>query len=421
MRISTGHIFNIANKSMADASEAIVKTQQQISSGKRVSRPSDDPVASTKILALNNELENITQYKNNIGVAKNNLMIEESVLTSVNYLLQSVQETAVQAGNTATLSTNEYLTLASSVDSRLDELTNLLNTQNASGDFIFGGFKSNTSPFIGNAQQGFDYVGDDGQQFIKIASGTILAATDSGKEIFVDIVGDNNSVNTYASPANRSNPAVSISMGQVVDQEAYDAFYPEDIIITFNEDNDVTPPSKNYTITERSTGRPIEPFENHSYASGEEILIHGVSFRIAGNPTSAQPGVQGDRLFVDSTRKQDVLTTLARFSEAMKTYDGTAETREALNEAVASALNNLTHAQTSVLEATSTIGARVNTLDSTEALHVDSELVTRDLLQQLQDLDYAEAATRLSSQTLILEAAQSSFVRISRLSLFSQL
>ena len=67
MRIATGHIYNIANNSMADANQVIIKTQQQISTGKRIQTPSDDPVASTKILSLNNELESITQYNNNIN------------------------------------------------------------------------------------------------------------------------------------------------------------------------------------------------------------------------------------------------------------------------------------------------------------------------------------------------------------------
>jgi len=419
MRIATGHIYNIARNSMADASEAVAKTQQQISTGQRVINPSDDPVASTKIISLNNELESIEQYQNNINAAKDNLITQESILGSINNLIQRVQEIAIQAGNTATLSTSEYSALASEVDSRLDELQNMMNTKNASGEYIFGGYKSASAPFTGDASSGFSYLGDEGQQYIKIANGTSIAATDSGKDIFVDVDSDNFSVNTSVSSANRSFPALSISVGQIVDQEAYDEFYPEDMKITFNAVTNIVPAAENYTITERSTGRVI--MENQPYASGADIVVHGVSVKISGNPVSASTDYAGDSLFVDSTTKQDILTTLSRFSDAMTTYDGTSESRDALDGAIASTLNNLTNAQTSVLEATSTIGARMNTLESTEDLHYDSDLVTRDLLSQLQDLDYAEAATRLSAQILVLEAAQSSFVTISRLSLFNQL
>lgn len=419
MRIATGHIYNIASNSMADASEAVAKTQEQISTGQRIINPSDDPVASTKILSLNIELENIEQYQNNINAAKDNLITQESILSSINNLIQGIQEIAIQAGNTATLSTAEYSALANEVDSRLDELKNMMNTKNASGEYIFGGYKSASAPFTGDASTGFSYNGDEGQQYIKISNGTTIAATDSGKDIFVDIESDNFSVNTSVSSANYSVPPLSISVGQIVDQEAYDEFYPEDMIITFNADTNLVPAAKNYTIIERSTGRVI--VENQAYVSGAEIVVEGVSVKISGNPVSSSSSYAGDSLFVDSTEKQDILTTLSRFSEAMTTYDGTSETRDALDDAIASTLNNLTNAQTSVLEATSTIGVRLNTLESTENLHYDSELVTRDLLSQLQDLDYAEAATRLSAEILILEAAQSSFVTISRLSLFNQL
>lgn len=533
MRISSLQIFNIATNSLADTNQALIKTQEQLSTGKRVNRPSDDPVAATKIMSLTSELAGITQYKKNIDIAQNNLVLEESILRSVNNLVTRMQEVAVQAGNSATLTQNEYNSLASEVDARLDELVNLLNTQNANGDFIFGGYKSRQEPFTGSANTGFTYNGDDGQQFIKVANNTTVAASDSGKALFQDITSANNTVRTYASAANTSNPPVQISVGRVVDQDVFDRFYPEDMVITFNADTNVVPPGKNFTATERSTGRIIAA--NQAYIPGQSVELNGVSFRISGTPVSGTPataatrdfgadvgitfpfdftapanesfdisvagrtetivldanitnttdlvsvlnsaangnaaklaglgltatssGIQmasginfsitngsanidgvmglntfagtastdgeqqtpGDRLFVDATQKQDVLTTLARFSDAMKSFDGSSASRDALQDTVASTLTNLTNTQTSVLEVTAKLGARFNTLESTRSLHLDSELVTEKVLADLRDIDYAEAATRLSAQSLILQAAQSSFIRVSQLSLINQL
>ncbi|WP_045860463.1 flagellar hook-associated protein FlgL [Teredinibacter purpureus] len=533
MRISSLQIFNIANKGMADANQALIHTQEQLSTGIRVLNPSDDPVASTKIMQLTTDISNIGQYRKNIDIAENNLVLEESSLKSASNLIQRMQELAVQAGNTATLSTSEYKALASEVDARLDELANLLNSQNANGDYIFGGYKSRSQPFTGSANSGFTYNGDDGQQFIKIANNTTIAASDSGKDIFVDIESDENTVVTYASAANRSDPPVAISVGLVIDQEAFDEFYPEDLVVSFNADNTIIPAGKNYTITERASGRVV--VANQAYTGGNSIEVNGVSFRVSGNPVSGDAavpatrsfgadgpvtlpfdftapnnetvtfrvggrtetlvldgnvtntadlsaifnsagngnaaklislgvtvdntGVQvptgvsltigngsvnstaimgldtvngstsadgvlavaGDRVFVDSSKKQDILTTLARFSQGMKDYDGSDEGRKILDTVVGSTLNNLKHTQTSILDVTAKLGARFNTLDSTRALHLDSELVMKDVLADLRDVDYAEAATRLSAQSLVLQAAQSSFVRVSQLNLFSQL
>lgn len=533
MRISSVQIFNIANNSMAEANEAIIKTQEQLSSGQRVLTPADDPVAATKIMQLNEQLSSISQYRDNMDIVENNLVLEESALKGVNNLILRVQEIAIQAGNTGTLSKSEYGTLAAEVDARLDELRNILNTQNANGDFIFGGYKSRSNPFTGDPGQGFKYNGDEGQQFIQIANGTTIAASDSGKSAFVDIPSVESTVTTSTSPSNKSNPPVEISVGYVSDRAVFDEFYPEDIVITFNAETDINPAGKNFTATERTTGRVIAA--NQAFASGAEIEIEGVSFRMAGSPASgiasvpstrnfgednvvsgydfaangtesfkvtvagrtetlyltapvtnnsllaaelndagngnaaklanlgitvdsngfqmpngiplrvwgesdtavtgvlgldalngsvsddgqlAQPG---DRMFIESTQKQDILTTLARFSETMRNFESTQESRDSMADIVAETLGNLTNTQTSVLDVTSRLGARFNTIESTRALHLDSELVTSELLSELRDIDYAEAATRLSAQSLILQAAQSSFLRVSQLSLFNQL
>lgn len=518
---------------MADANAAMIKTQEQISSGKRVLTPSDDPVAASRMLQLGNELATISQYNKNIDIATDNLGAEESILSGIGNLLQRMKELAVHAGNTATLGVNDYRTLAAEVDSRLQELQAMLNTRNANGDYIFGGYKSNGEPFTGNAESGFVYNGDEGQRQIKIANNTTIETNDSGKALFVDIQSANHTVNTYVSPSNTSNPPLRVSVGQVVDQEIYDEFYPEDIVISFNAESNISPPGKNFTATEKSTGRVI--VAHQPYTSGTEIELHGVSFKIIGQPvsgTAATPATRlfgadsvaafpvdftapaeetfsitvagrtrtfvldanitnstdlanvlnnagngnaaaladlglvvdgtgirmpagidfsisggsanidnvtgldttagtastdgvlattGDKVLVDSSNKQDILTTLARFSDAMKSLDGTAESRETLENVVSSTLDNLGHTETSILDVVSKIGARYNTLEGTRSLHQDTEVITEKVLSDLRDIDYAEAATRLSAQSLVLQAAQSSFVRVSRLTLFSQL
>ena len=535
MRISSLQIFNIANKSMADVNKAVVKTQEQMSTGQRVLTPADDPVAATKILALSDELAAVEQYRKNIDIAQNNLVLEESVLGGVTNVIQRMQELAVAAGNTASLTESEYQAMASEVSERMDELLNLLNTRNPGGDYIFGGYKSRQPPFEGDITSGFRYVGDDGQQRIRVSTNTTVAATDSGKELFLDIDSSNQTIQTYASPGNQSDPAASINIGEVIDQEAYDEFYPEDMVITFNSDANLDPPTKNYTITERSSGRIIA--QNVAYTGGEPIEVNGVRVRIDGSPlsgaaavpatrafgTEAPPvfpadftapnnatftvtvgrhtetlvldsnianvndlatalndaangnanklsrlgitvtnqgfemaqgvnftvaggnttistmmgfdtnsGVEtsdgtraqaGDRFFIESTEKQGLLTTLARFQQVMDTYQNSdgAEGKAVVAEVVASTLSNLSSAQTSVLDVVSRIGARVNTLESTRDLHLDTELVTNEVLASLRDVDYAEAATRLSAQTLVLQAAQQSFLRVSQLNLFSRL
>ncbi|MFT6967905.1 MAG: flagellar hook-associated protein 3 FlgL, partial [Cellvibrionaceae bacterium] len=240
MRVSTLSIYNLANSSMSEANQALVRTQEQISTGKRILSAADDPVAATRIQQLNRNIASVDQFSRNIDIAENNLALEETSLNGATNLLQRIQELAVQAGNTAVLSPSEYASLADEVNIRLDELVGIANTQNSNGDYIFAGFKSDNQPFTGDSSSGYQFNGDEGQLRIKIDNSTTIASNDSAKAIFVDVPSDANNVATSVNPSNRSNPSISVSVGNIVDQEAYDEFYPEDIIIQFNEDANVS-------------------------------------------------------------------------------------------------------------------------------------------------------------------------------------
>lgn len=421
MRISTLDVFNLANNSISDANSAIAKTQEQLSTGRRVLTAADDPVAAIRIQNLTENIALIDQYNKNIAFTQSNLETEEAALNSVDNLVQRIRELAVQAGNTSSLSNSEYEAIATEVDSRLDELVSLANTRNSNGDYIFAGYKSQTPAFSGDSLNGFRFDGDEGGISIKVDNNTFVDASDSGKSIFVDIPSSENTVTTASNPNNRSVPPISISIGEVVDQAAYDEFYPEDIAITFSDDSHLTPAAKNFTVTERSTGKIIA--QNQPYVAGEELVYHGVSVTISGTPASADSGagVNGDQLFVNSTSTQDVLTTIMRFRDALQSFDGSTESRERISNSVATTLDNITHVQSAVSKVVTTIGARLNILESTENQHLDTTLVSNTILGDIRDLDYAEAASRLSAQTLILQAAQASFLRISELTLFSRL
>ncbi len=532
MRIATQQIYNIANIGIADAQQAILRTEEQISTGKRVVNPADDPIAATVTLQVREALSRSEQFQKNIDVAENVLELEEVTLSGVVNTLQRLRELAVQAGNSAVLTEGDYRSLASEVDSRLDELLNLVNTRNTGGDFIFAGYQSSTQPYVNDGGGGISYRGDEGFVAIQVSSIANIKVSDSGKRIFEDIDAAANTVSTRVNPANRSSPPIAVSVGQITDQAAFDAFYPEDLVLTFNTQGTINPPAANYTITERSTGRVL--VANQIYQPGTDIEVNGISFRVGGVPfpgTSATPStiefgqdvsqifagdetgetlrltvggktetltitsdltnntdlvneltsgangallanlgltvngavtpprfevptgltltidrnggsgtnilnalgifsgtqsnngvlaVAGDSVFIDSTPRQGLLTALSRFSDALNNVDDdSADTIALLEDVVALTLDSINNAEINITSVQSEIGARLNVLDSTRDLHLDSDLLNREVLSDLEDLDFAEAATRLSLETFILQAAQQTFVRVSSLSLFN--
>lgn len=527
MRVSTSQIYSVANIGMRDAQVAVDKTQQQISSGKRVLSPADDPVAATSILTIHQEISRTTQYNKNIDMADNSLSLEDTTLQSVVTLIQRLKELGVAAGNTAVLTKSDYQAMSAEVSSRLEELSNLQNTRNASGQYIFAGFQSETKPFVNDGTGKYAYLGDEGQMRLQASTTVTVPVSDSGKKIFMDIPSSHNTFNTSASAANKALPPATISIGEVVDQAAYDKIFPQNMVVTFNS-------STSYSISESPSGKLVAA--NQVYVAGQDIIANGAKFSIDGAPypgTPATPATQpfnftsavafsaapepltitvggvtetlyldqnvnnatdlatalssstetvlgsgaaanasklanlgltvtaaglvsasglnitikggsantdavtglstqgagttssdgvlaqpGDSFLIESTNKQGLLTTVSRFSEAMKNVDNTPESKAALGVLIAKTLTNLENAITNIASVQGEVGARQNMLESSKNLNSDVQLTSNQVLSQLEDLDYAEASTRLQMQSFVLSAAQQSFVKVSELSLF---
>lgn len=405
MRVSTQQIFNRGIDQIQDVTQQQTKTQQQLATGKKVLTPADDPVASTRILELNQELTLNEQFQRNIELVDGQLQLQDSTLAGISKVTQRIRELAVTAGN-GTFSPDDLGSIADEVEERLGQLVGLLNTQDASGEHLFAGFQGDIEPFQRNNSGAYEYRGDEGKRFVQIDASVNIASTENGKVIFEDVKSASNTFFTRAGEANRAVPPAQISAGQIIDQDLYDAFYPEDMTIVFNSPND-------FTITETSSGREI--LANVPYQTNQPIVANGVQFEISGNP------VAGDSFQVDSSAKQGVLTTVEKFVYALRNFKPTAEGRGVLVKGIDSAIANLDNAETSLLAARGQIGARLNTVSTTNEQLKDTEVLTRGFLADLESVDYAETVSLLSLQQFTLQAAYSSFSQVTSLSLFDRL
>ena len=412
MRISTMQQFNTGLRSILNNQEGTLNTQQQISTGRRVLTPSDDPIASTRILQLQQDISLREQYQSNVDAAKNRLNLEESILEGVTENITRIRELTVNAGN-GSMTFEDRTYIAAEIEQRLAALQDLMNTKDASNTYIFSGFKGETIPFEQRAGGGVIYKGDDGERSLNISNSTTVQTNDTGKALFVDI---SSAENTFYTRDNEANIGTGfITNGFVSDQEAYDEFYPEDMIIRFNPDGFITPPGPNYSVVSKSDNRPINGLTGQGYKVGVELVVNGANFKIAGQP---EPG---DSFLLNSSEKQSVTDTVSGLVEGLRSLDDNPEESAALDNLLETTLKNLDFAQTSVSEVRSEIGGRLNTIDNIDNLHQDVDLVSQEVLSNLQDVDFAEAVSRLSLQSFLLEAAQQSFTQINRLSLFNTL
>lgn len=412
MRIATLQTFNLGLNAILDAQSAVNKTQQQVSSGRRVLTPADDPIASTKILQLQQDLAQRDQYERNMTAAENRLNLEEATLSSVNDAITRLQELTVNAGSGA-LTTLDRQAISAEISQIEKQLGSLFNTKDPNGEYIFSGFKGATAPFQQQDNGRYEYQGDEGQRYLAIGDSTRIATGDSGKKLFVDVRAAKETFTTSVNPLNEG--TTQVNAGFVVDEEAYADFYPDDLIVTFNPEAAIDPAGPNYTVRRASDNRVVEGMAEQAYKPGAEIVVAGISLKINGNP---EPG---DEVLANSTPKQSITDTVYRLRQGLDSLQDNPDDAATLDILIADTLNNLTNAQTSVSEVRSQLGARLNVVENARSLSADIKLVSQEVLSELSDVDFAEAVSRLSLQTFLLEAAQQSYTTISRLSLFNQL
>lgn len=412
MRIATIQSYTQGLNSILRAQDAVNTTQLQVSSGKRVLTPSDDPIASTKILQLEQDIAQRDRYDVNMTLAENRLSLEEATLSSVSDILIRVKELTVAAG-AGSLTQEDRQAIAAEVEELEESLADLFNTQDPSGDFIFSGFKGKTEPFQKQDNGRYEYHGDEGQRYLDIANSVRIATGDTGKDLFVDVAAAKNTFTATINPLN--NGSTQVNPGFVMDEEAYGEFYPDDLVLTFNPEFAISPPGPNYTIRRASDDRVVEGLANVAYVSGTDIRAAGTQFNVAGEPES------GDEVMIQSTPKQSITDTLFRLREGLNTLQDNESDSETLEVLIEDTLVNLTNAQSSVSEVRSHLGARLNIIENTRDMSADMKLVSQEILSELEDIDFAEAVSRLSLQTFVLEAAQQSYTSISRLSLINQL
>ncbi len=412
MRISTLQSFNKGLNSIMDNQSQVSKTQQQVSTGRRVLTPADDPIAATKILQLQQDSALREQFEKNIAGAKGRLALEETQMAGITENLDRLKELTIQAGDGAA-NMSDRQDIAFEVNAILEATVDLMNSKDAGGEYLFGGFKGGTQPFQKNENGRYDYAGDEGQRFISIASSTTVATGDNGKNLFVDVESSDNTFNTQINPNNGGSGV--INPGFVVDQEEYDDLYPEDLIITFNPETAISPPGPNYTVRQASDGRVVEGIDKQGYESGDKITIAGIEIKISGKVQS------GDEFMVNSSEKQSLTDTIYRLKDALDSLEDNPEDNEVLKNLLANTLDNLDYAQASISQVRSEVGARLNIVENTEAQAADIDLVSKEVLSKLSDVDFAEAVSRLTLQTFLLETAQQSYAKIQNLSLFNQL
>ncbi|OJF93934.1 flagellar hook-associated protein FlgL [Alkalibacterium sp. 20] len=130
----------------------VYKYQEQLSSLKQVSRPSDDPLKVSKIMDLKNEIKQNKQYKNTINDAIDFTNVQDSALANATNSLQLIHTLTQQAAN-GTYNTQDRQAIKTEIQNEVETMMDSLNT-NFGGRYVFAGQNSTTKPFTVNKDYG---------------------------------------------------------------------------------------------------------------------------------------------------------------------------------------------------------------------------------------------------------------------------
>ncbi len=228
MRISTANMYATSVATMNAQEQAVFTAQQQVSTGKRILSPEDDPVGAASAVRLNQQISRNTNFANNRASAESQLNQVGTTLTSVTNLLTSVKSSIVQAGN-ASLDPSQKQAIATQLQQQMQELQGYANTQDGNGEYLFAGWQVHTQPYVlGNYANTASAAGNTG-------SGSL-------------------SVNTISGQLTASQ-AASINISQT--------------------DNSISPTQYTYTVNGQAGG---------TVASGGQFTVNGVQLTLNGTP-----------------------------------------------------------------------------------------------------------------------------------------
>lgn len=399
MRVSNDTFRSAFLAALDAAQKRVLHTQEQVSTGKRVNVPSDDPVAAARVAHLDASLSRLDQYQSNTVLARNQLGLEEESLQDVLANLQSIRELALQANNSTTSDADRRI-IAGEIRQYRESLLALANTTDAEGSYLFSGYAQTATPFSIGTGGTVVYNGDQGQRSVQISDGRFVAVNDSGAEVFQRIPEGNG---TFVADVGAGNTGTgTLGAATLVDPSAWvaDTYTLRFLTATTYEVRN----SANALITSGTFTPP-----------SQSIAFRGVNVEIDGAPAA------NDTFTVRPSGNRDIFATLDDLIASLEAPAASAAQRAQLHSDVGQRLVDLDSALSHVTDVRGDIGARLRALDQQESLNADFNVHLNTTLSAIRDLDYSEAVSRLSQELFGLDAAQQTFARAQNLSLFKYL
>lgn len=398
LRISTYMQYQAGEQAISARQRELLEAQMRVSSGKRISMPSDDPLGAAAGAALRTGLSQLDQFNGNQSHAQYLLNQSESVVTQFTDALQEARDKLLAAAN-GTVGDEQRLMYARDLEGILARMVGLANSVDGVGGYLFAGAREAAAPF-GQSGNVVTFSGDDNSQRIEVSNNRYIQAKLTGDDVFLKLRPGNGTFTTAAEASNTG--AGRIDTGGVIDpSQVTGSAYT----IDFNGTQFVvTRASDNVQLTFPAAG-----------AGATSLEFDGLRVSVSGTPAA------GDRFTVTPAGYQSIFDTMALAIEALKTPTPDAAARARVDTLLGGAGASVDQAVDHMLLKRAQIGSSLAELDGYQKLNEDRGLEYQGRLSTIEDVDYAQAITELTRRQSTFEAAIKSYSSVSKLSLFDYL
>lgn len=184
MRISNAQITATMHGSLNNSSAKLGKLMQQMSSGDRMLRPSDDPISAVRVLRIEREEATLAQYRTNIANVSGNLSKQETNLKAASDTMLSARDLLLWAANGSNTS-EDLAAIASELQSLENTIVSFANVRDEEGRYLFSGtFSDRPAISFDAASQTYSLTGNDQRRQAAVANGVLVEENVTAAQVF---------------------------------------------------------------------------------------------------------------------------------------------------------------------------------------------------------------------------------------------
>ncbi|RYZ07664.1 MAG: flagellar hook-associated protein 3 [Comamonadaceae bacterium] len=391
-RLGTANTYDHGLRQLTARQAQMSKLQEQLTAGKTILRPSDDPTGAAQAERARTRMARVDTDQRALDVQRNAMATAESTLGDAVKAMQDFRALAVQAGNTA-LTTTDRASIAQQMTTLRDQILGYANEKDSNGQPLFGGLGSTAAPFVDQGT-GVTFDGIAGQT----ATGSVsVPATLDGHATWMNVPTGNGVFVIAQAPGTST---VYTDAGQVTDPSALTG---DDYDITFSVAGGVT----TYDVMNTTTGTAVASAQ--PYVAGQAIAFDGLSLVAKGVPAN------GAALQLSPSTATSLFGVLDRAIAGVRD----ATTPGAVAQNIAQALVQVDSGLSRLQASRGIAGDLLNRVDDISGRQENRSIQLEADRSRAEDLDMVKGLSEFQTQQTAYSAALGSYAQIQKQSLFN--